>query len=150
MTSGKYGFVIMIQDRWWQEFLRKQNNGARIQSYVRTGAAAPDEASTLLFYVTKPVGELAGHAEFIERKVGEPEEMWKDYGQESILDSKQQYEQFLQERRKVSFIRFKNLRKASKPIPLGNLRMLLGQRRLSRKGFYLGKGTTDELILLME
>jgi predicted transcriptional regulator len=150
MTSGKYGFVIMIQDRWWQEFLRKRNSGARILSYVRTGAAAPDEASMLLFYVTKPVGELAGHAEFIERKVGEPEEMWKDYGQESILNSKQQYEQFLQEQRKVSFIRFKDLREASKPIPLSNLRMLLGQRRLSRKGFYLGKGTTDELILLME
>ena len=150
MTSGKYGFVIMIQDKWWQGFLRKRNSGARIMSYVRTGAAAPEEASMLLFYVTKPIGELAGHAEFIERKVGEPKEMWKDYGQESTLDSKQQYEQLLQDQRKVSFIRFKNLREASKPIPLSNLRMLLGQRRLSRKGFYLGKGTTDELILLME
>jgi predicted transcriptional regulator len=93
---------------------------------------------------------MAGHAEFIERKVGETDEMWKDYGHESVLNSKEQFQRFLNWKRKVTFIRFKGLHEASRPIPLSNLRMLLGQKRLPRAGFYLGKGTTDELVLLME
>lgn len=119
-------------------------------SYVRKGIAAPNEASILLFYVTKPAGELAGYAEFIERRVGDAEELWKDYGHESVFNSKQQYDQSIEEKRDASFIRFRDLREASRPILLSNLRMLLGQRRLPRGGFYVGKGTTDELILLME
>lgn len=150
MSNSKHGFVAMIQDKWWQELLRKNHGKVGILSYVRVGAAAPSDVSVLFFYVTKPVGELAGYAEFIERKVGETKEMWKDYGHESALNSRQQYEQFVNDKRKVSFIRFKNLHEASRPIPLSNLRMLLGRKRLPRAGFYVGKGTTDELLLLME
>jgi predicted transcriptional regulator len=150
MSSGKHGFVFMIQDKWWQEFLRMNHQGAKILSYIRMGQATPGDASVVLFYVTKPVGEMAGYAEFIERKVGEAGEMWKDYGHESVLNSKDEYRKFVNGKSKVSFIRFKDLHEASRPIPLSNLRMLLGQKRLPRAGFYVGKRTTDELLLLME
>jgi len=150
MNSGKYAFVIMIQEKWWQEFLRKNNRGIQTQSYIRLGAAPPKEASVLLFYVTKPVGEMAGYAEFIERTLGDPEEMWKQHGRESVLSLKEHYDEFVRDSHHISFIRFKNLHVAAKPIPLNNLRMLLGQKNLSRKGFYVGKENADKLVLLME
>jgi len=145
-----HAFVMMIHDKWWLEFLRKDRQGLHIHSYVKTGAASPKEASLILFYVTKPVGELAGYAGFIERKVGEAEELWKQHGRESALNSKQQYEEFVKDRRKVSFIRFKNLQEAVNPIPLKNVLMLLGGKRLSRKGFYVDKKTADKLLAAME
>jgi len=146
----KYASVMMIHDKWWQEFLRKNRQRFQVHSYVKTGAGSPKEASLILFYVTKPVGELAGHAEFIERKVGEADELWKQYGRESALNSKQQYEDFVKDRRKVSFIRFKNLQEAANPIPLKNVLMLLGGKRLSRQGFYVDKETADKLLAIMD
>jgi predicted transcriptional regulator len=146
----KYAFVMMIHDKWWQVFLRKNRQGFSVHSYVRTGAASPKEASLILFYVTKPVGELAGHAEFVERKVGEAEELWKQHGRESALKSKQQYEDFVKDRRKVSFIRFKNLQEAANPIPLKSILMFLGGKRLSRQGFYVDKKTVDKLLAIMD
>ena len=104
MNSGKYAFVIMIQEKWWQEFLRKNNRGIQTQSYIRLGAAPPKEASVLLFYVTKPVGEMAGYAEFIERILGEPEEMWKQHGRESVLSLKEHYDEFVRDSHHISFM----------------------------------------------
>ena len=52
--------------------------------------------------------------------------------------------------RLVSFVRFENLREAANSIPLVKLLMLLGVKRLSRKGFYLDKETAAGLISLME
>lgn len=117
---------------------------------MKTGAAPPKEASTVLFYVTKPVGEMAGHAEFIERKVGEPVDMWKQHGYESAICSKEGYERFIGNSPRVSFIRFRNLRAASNPIPLKELLMLLDKKRLARNGFYTDRKTMDRLISIME
>jgi hypothetical protein len=41
--------------------------------------------------------KLAGQAEFIERKVGEAEEIWKQHGHESALNSKPQYARFIKD-----------------------------------------------------
>jgi len=150
LMSPKQAFVMMIQDRWWQQFLRKNREGSRVHSYVKTGVAPPKEVSTTLFYVTKPVGEMAGHAGFIERKVGEPIEMWKQYGHESAINSKEAYERFIGNSSRVSFIRFKNLREATNPILLKELLMLLDKKRLARNGFYTDRKTMDRLVSIME
>lgn len=68
--GDKRSFVIMIKDKWWREFLRLHDEGKDVQSYVQRGLAPPKGASLIFFYVVKPVGELAGYAEFIERRVG--------------------------------------------------------------------------------
>jgi predicted transcriptional regulator len=141
---------MMIQDRWWQQFLRNNRQGSKVHSYVRTGAAPPKDASMMLFYVTKPVGEMAGYAEFIERKVGEPMEMWKQHGKESAISSREGYEEFIGNSSKVSFIRFKNLREAANPILLKELLMLLDVKRLARNGFYTDQKLTDKLVSIME
>jgi len=148
--STKHAFVIMIKGEYWNEFCRQNHNGKRIHSYMRLGLAPPKETSTLVFYVTRPVGEIMGYADFIERKVGDAEKLWSEYGLETVLDSKKKYKEFVGNVRRVSFIRFKSLHEATKPIPLSNALLFFGVKRLPRRGFYLDKETTDELITMME
>jgi len=148
--NGKHAFVVMIKEKWWNEFRRRRSQGKETHAYIQRGTAPPKDTSLILFYVVKPVGELAGHAEFIERKVGEAGKLWKEHGKESVLNSKKNYEEFVKGAKKVSFIRFNNLVEAAKPIPLRNLLMLLGVKRLARKGFYLDKETTDKFMMSME
>jgi predicted transcriptional regulator len=148
--STKHAFVIMIKNEYWNEFCRQNHNGKRIHSYVRLGLAPPKETSTLVFYVIRPVGEIIGYADFIERKVGDAEKLWSEYGLETVLDSKKKYKEFVGNVRRVSFIRFKSLHEATKPIPLSNALLFFGVKRLPRRGFYLDKETTDELITQME
>jgi predicted transcriptional regulator len=142
-------FVIMIKDKWWHEFCSLHREGKEVQSYVQGGWAPPKNASLIIFYVTKPVAQIAGYAEFVERKVGEAEGLWKAYGHESVLRSQEQYLEFVSGKQRVSFIRFKDLHEAAKPIPLSNVLMFLGVKRLSRKGFYINDDLADKLIALM-
>jgi predicted transcriptional regulator len=144
-----YAFVIMIKDKWWREFCRRHHEGKKAHSYVQGGWAPPKSTSLIFFYVTKPVAEIAGYAEFIERKVGDAESLWSQHGNESALQTAEKYAEFIQDKQRVSFIRFKNLQEVAKPIPLKNVLMLLGVKRLARKGFYIDKETADKLIALM-
>jgi predicted transcriptional regulator len=108
------------------------------------------ECKGIVFYVGNPVKAVDGYAEFIERKLGTPEEAWEKFGQESVLQSKKGYEEFVGNPTQVSFIRFQNLKTASNPVPLDTLRMLRGVKMLSRKGFYVDKNMAEKLISMME
>jgi len=143
-------FVIMIKDKWWREFCHRHREGKKVHSYVQGGWAPPKSTSVIFFYVTKPTAQIGGYAEFVERKVGDVESLWNEHGNESALQTREKYAQFMANKQKVSFIRFKNLKEAAKPIPLNNVLMLLGVKRLARKGFYINKETADKLIALME
>jgi predicted transcriptional regulator len=147
--SEKQAFVIMIREQWWREFCRLRREGKKVQSYVQGGWAPPKNASLMFFYVAKPVSEIGGYAEFVDRKVGSAEELWREYGRESVLSTAEQFLKFVKDKERVSFIRFKNLQEAGKPIPLKNLLTLLGVRRLSRKGFYINPELAETLITLM-
>ena len=148
--DDKYAFIMMIKDKWWREFLRLRRKGKQVQSYVQNGWAPPKNASLLFFYVSKPIGEIAGHAQFVERKTGDSGNLWKEHGSESVLQTREKYEEFTRDMQRVSFIRFKNLQAAAKPIPLNNVLMLLDVKRLARGGFYIDKETAEKLITLME
>jgi predicted transcriptional regulator len=148
--SSKHAYVMMIHDKWWQGFCHRQNEGKQTHSYVQRVAGAPKETNLILFYVVKPESAIKGYAEFIERKTGDAEEIWKTHGKESVLKSKDKFKAFIGDSEKVSFIRFKELRTASEPLPLKNVLLFLGLKRLSRKGFYVDKGTADRLIELMK
>lgn len=80
----------------------------------------------LLFYVPKPVSESRGYAEFIERKVGDLDELWAEHGQETVFNSKEDYLKFVKGWSKVSFIRFRNFKEAANPMPFTSLCFLLG------------------------
>lgn len=141
---------MMVQERWWVEFRRRVEKGEIKHSFVLRGAAPPKDTQKILFYVTTPVQEVAGYAWFIERRFGEPDEMWGTYGGESVLKSREEYEEFIGSVRQVSFVRFKDLHVAVNPISLKTLLTSLGVKRLSRKGFYIDKETTQRLISMME
>jgi predicted transcriptional regulator len=148
--SEKHAFIMMIKEKWWKEFRRHHHQGRNVNSYVRAGVAPPKNASTIFFYVTKPVGEIVGYGDFVERRVGEADEMWKELGHESALASKAEYKEFIGNKKDVSFVRFKNLQEAVKPLSLSNVLMLLGTKRLSRKGFYVSDETSKQLVSLMK
>jgi predicted transcriptional regulator len=146
----RYGFVIMVREKWWIQFRKRLQEGKKVHSFVIRGSAPPKCTQVILFYVTKPVRAIAGCARFIERLVGTPEELWRRCGSESVLGSKPKYEEFLANATKVSFVRFKDLNIGVNPIPLSRLLMLMDVKRLSRKGFYIDKDMSDKLISMME
>jgi predicted transcriptional regulator len=148
-VSKKHAFIIMTKNKWWIRFRNRHFQGKQVHSYVQRGPGPPKKAVLIFFYVTKPVGKIAGYAEFMARETGDSGELWIEYGHESVLDSKSEYDELVGDKRKVSFIRFKNLTVANHPIELNEILVLMGARRLSRKGFYVGKETADELIALM-
>jgi predicted transcriptional regulator len=148
--SEKQAFVMMVQIRWWNEFCRRNHEGKRTHSFVLRGIAPPKDASRVLFYVTKPVGEIAGYADFIERKVGDAERLWREHGDESVLGSKEKYYGFVKDSLKVSFVRFKDLHEGAAAVPLNYVLMSLGVRRLGRKGFYIDKEIEDKFVALMK
>jgi predicted transcriptional regulator len=148
--SERYAFVIMVMERWWVDFCRRSKEGKKVHSFVIRGAAPPKSASLILFYVTKPVRAIAGYAHFIERVVGDPQELWSRFGGESVLGSKARFEEFVGNAAEVSFVRFKDLSVAVNPVSLSRLLMLLGVKRLSRKGFYVNNELSDTLISMME
>jgi predicted transcriptional regulator len=150
MSNERYAFVMMVRSTWWQRFRQQHHDGKQVQSYVRTGKTSPRKASKLFFYLVKPIGEIVGHADFIERKVGDPQELWKEHGLESVLSTVQQYKNVVKCKSEASFIRFENLYEAERPIALNSLLMLLGTSRLQRKGFYVNRETAEKLIDLMK
>jgi predicted transcriptional regulator len=149
MTQN-YAFVMMTKQKWWDRFLSDHHDGKQVQSYVQKGAGPPKNTSIILFYVTKPVAQIAGHADFIQRTIGDPTEMWQKHGKESVLKSENEYRDFIGNRTQVSFIRFQNLRRATHAIPLVDILALIGTKRLSRKGFYLNKRTAETFVALLD
>jgi len=148
--SEKHAFVIMVKDKFWRGFCDLNRDGKKKLSYVqRGGNAPPKNASQIFFYVTRPVSQMAGYADFVERKVGDADSVWGEHGDESVLKSKRQYEEFIQDNRSVAFVRFRNLRVASNPVPFASVCVLLRKDRLSRRGFYIDKETADKLVTLM-
>jgi predicted transcriptional regulator len=148
--SQRHGFVMMVMEKWWIEFRRRLQEGKKIHSFVIRGAGPPKGTELILFYVTKPVRAIAGYAHYIERVVGNQEDLWSRYGSESVLGSKSRYEQFVGNAAEVSFVRFKDLNVAVNQVSLSRLLMLLGAKRLSRKGFYVDKDVSDRLVSMME
>ena len=146
----KHAFIMMIQEKWWNGFLDRLRQGKQTHSYVQKGSAAPELASILMFYVTKPTGQVEGYADFIGRRVGDSDDLWELYGHESVLKSKEEFINFTEDRQQVTFIRFKNLQKTVKPIPLNDLLLILGVSRLSRKGFYVEREMAEKLVGLMQ
>jgi predicted transcriptional regulator len=145
-----YAFVIMTKEKYWLQFRERNREGKKTHSFVLRGAAPPKNTKILFFYVGNPVKAIEGYAEFIERKLGAPEKVWEEFGHESVLQSKKDYEEFLGNPAQVTFVRFLNLKTANNPVPLKTLRMLRSVKTLSRKGFYVDKGMAEKLISMME
>jgi hypothetical protein len=67
MKRERYAFILVADKKYWNK-LREGNKTSRgTHAFVRRNQVAPKTARKLLFYVKKPVMQVKGIADFIER-----------------------------------------------------------------------------------
>jgi len=138
--------VLLSNEKWWNRLCSQNNSGKPVHAFVRKGTVGPKQTELILFYVTHPFKEIRGFSEFMERVTGSAEDLWKDYGQETCLKSFGEYLDFLEGRKKVTFIRFKNLHVLDVPISASVISRVTGINRMPRSGRYVNKELTRKLI----
>jgi predicted transcriptional regulator len=145
--SERYAYVVLEAEKWWNRRYSQSKAGKTFQAFVRRGKVGPLNAELLLFYVKHPVREIRGKADFIERIVGNVDELWNKHGVETVFASYDEYREFLDGRQEATFIRFKNLQELTQPITGKSfLGKIGGGSMLSRNGRYLSKELVNALI----
>jgi predicted transcriptional regulator len=145
MKNERYAFILISDEKYWSRLCERNKAGREIQAFVRKNQVGPCEAQTLLFYVKKPIMQVRGFADFIERLTGDREELWRKYGAESCFESFDEYVEFAKGREKMTFVRFKNLTELESPKPTEVIRLVLGSLRGFRGGKYVGFETAKQL-----
>jgi len=147
MPEEHYMYILVEHEKWWNSRHNKSQKGMNTQAFVRRGRVGPKEAKSLLFYVKLPVGEIRGHGDFLERITGTADELWNMYGSETVFDSRDEYDTFVEGRSKVTFIRFKNLQELEKPVRWKDLSAALGGiKKMPNGGRYLSRETVNALL----
>lgn len=145
--SEHYAYIVLEAEKWWNRRCSQKNAGKVLQAFVRRGKVGPISAELLLFYVKHPVREIRGTAEFVERIVGNADELWNKYGVETVFESYDEYRAFLDGREKTTFIRFKNLQELTHTITGKSfLEKIGGGSMLPRNGRYLSKELMSVLV----
>ena len=147
MTKKNYGFILISDRKWWNRLCERKRKGFQIHTFIRRNLVGPVETEKLLFYVKRPLMQIRGAADFIERVAGDYKELWDKYGSETCLKSFNEYLRFLQGRRKVTFIRFTNLLELAAPISLKTLKKVLHVSKMPRGGKYISQETVNKLIV---
>jgi len=145
--SERYAYVVLEAEKWWDRRCRQSQTGKRFQAFVRHGRVGPLDAKLLLFYVKHPIREIRGKADFLERVVGDADELWNKYGTETVFESHDEYKEFLEGKQETTFIRFKNLQELTPPISRESfLAKIGGGAALPRNGKYLSKELANTLV----
>ena len=142
----RYAYVLLNMEKYWNRLCDQNRTGKKVHAFVRKGYVGPKKAKILLFYVTYPHKEIRGIGDFIERITGDTDDLWNSYGHESLLESYEEYIDFMQGRRRATFIRFKNLRLLTSPIPASVISKDIGISRMPRIGKYITEETAHQLI----
>ena len=140
MDNERYAFILISDEKYWNRLRERTRAGREVHAFVRKNQVGPREAEKLLFYVKKPIMQILGAADFVERLTGNREDLWKKYGAESCFESSDEYAGFAEGREKMTFIRFKNLTALENPKPTVILITVLG----SLQGFR-GKYVSSEI-----
>jgi predicted transcriptional regulator len=146
MPEEHYGYILVEHEKWWNSRRDKNQKGVNTQVFVRRGQVGPKEAQKLLFYVKLPVGEIRGYADFLERVTGNAGDLWNLHGSETVFESRDQYDSFVEGRSKVTFIRFKNLQELKTPISWKDFAAALGIKRMPNGGRYLSRETVNSIL----
>ena len=147
MLDGHHGFILLSDEKWWKRLCERNRKGNQIHAFVRRSRVGPLETEKLFFYVKRPVMQIRGVADFIQRLSGSYRELWDSYGSETCLETFDEYVNFLQGRETVTFIRFTNFRELENPVPMEVINRVLGVLRMSRNGKYINRETTNQLIV---
>jgi predicted transcriptional regulator len=78
--------------------------------------------------------------------VGKLDNLWRNYGEETVFQSRDEFLGFMQGRDKATFIRFRNLRQLACPVPLRELLKITGPFQMRRSGKYVSKEIVDRLL----
>jgi len=146
MTQERDAYILVEHEKWWKSRSNKSQKGLNTQAFVRRGRVGPKDAKTLLFYVKLPAGEIRGYGDFLERISGTTDELWNLYGSETVFGSRDEYDNFVEGRSRVTFIRFKNLQEFEKPIGWKDLSATLGIKKMPNGGRYLSRETVNSLV----
>jgi len=146
MPEERYAYILVEHGKWWNSRRNQNQKGLNIQAFVRRGRVGPKDTKRLLFYVKLPVGEIRGYADFLERISGTADELWNTHGSETVFESRDEYNAFIEGRSKVTFIRFKNLQELEKPISWKDLSMILGIKKMPNGGRYLSRETVTSIL----
>ncbi len=126
MTNERYAFVLIADEKYWRRLCERNRANRAVHIFVRKNQVGPREAQKLLFYVKKPIMQVRGVADFIERLTGNSEELWSKHGAESCFESHAEYAAFAEGREKMTFIRFTNFSALEKPKDTEITRAILG------------------------
>jgi len=138
--TESHAYVLLEAEKWWSKRINQRKAGKTQQAFVRHGKVGPLNAEQLFFYVKHPIREIRGKAEFIERVVGNADELWNKYGAETVFESHDEYSQFVNGRQDITFIRFRNLQELTQPVSAkAFLEKTGGGSMLPRSGKYIGK-----------
>ena len=145
--SERYAFILISGEKYWNRLRERNKANIGIHVFVRKNRVGPIEAQKLLFYVKKPIMQVRGVADFIERLTGDHEEMWRKYGAESCFESFDEYCAFAQGREKMTFVRFKNFRELENALPAEVVTSVLGFSKMPRGGKYVNLETAKQLTI---
>jgi len=144
MKNERYAFILISDEKYWNRLRERNRANREVHAFVRKNQVGPREAQMLLFYVKKPIMQVRGVADFIERLTGDREELWRKHGAESCFESFDEYVAFAQGREKMTIVRFKNLTELENPKPTEVIRSILGSLQGFR-GKYVSLETAKQL-----
>ncbi len=141
-----YAYVVLNLEKFWKRLCSQNRAGKSAHAFVRRGAVGPKNTKHLFFYVTHPHKDIRGYADFVERVTGNAKDLWKALGHESLLNSYDEYNDFLQGRKKATFVRFRNLKEFPKSIDTKTLAQIIGKERMPQQGMYITEKMAQQLI----
>jgi predicted transcriptional regulator len=145
MKHERYAFILIADEKYWNMLCERNRASSGTYSFVRKNKVAPKNAQKLLFYVKKPVMQVRGIADFVERVAGDSGELWRKHGSESCFETSEDYYSFAQGRTAMTFVRFKNFVEIETPKTTEATRSILGSLQGFR-GKYVNLATTKQLI----
>jgi len=146
LTEEHYAYLLVEDEKWWTRRCSRKETGNTVHAFVRRGKVGPKEAQKILFYVKGPVKQIRGFGDFLERITGTRDELWNQYGSETVFESRDQYDSFVGNRNNVTFIRFKDLEEFEKPISFDVICTVTGGKQVFQGGKYLSRETVNSII----
>jgi predicted transcriptional regulator len=144
MKRERYAFILIADEKYWNRLRERNKASSGTHAIVRKSKVTPKTAQKLLFYVKKPVMQIRGIADFIERLTGESGELWRKYGAESCFETFEEYCAFAQGRTMMTFVRFRNFVELENPRTTEVTRSILGSLQGFR-GKYVNLATAKQL-----
>ena len=144
MKRERYAFILVADKKYWNKLRERNKASGETHAFVRKNQVAPKTAQKLLFYVKKPVMQVQGIADFIERLTGDSGELWRKYGSESCFETFEEYCAFAEGRSKMTFVRFRNFVEIENPKTTEVIRRILGSLQGFR-GKYVNLAMTKQL-----